>query len=84
LVRAVRFRTPLSRIRTLGAEIHPYCPANGGFLRLIARWAYDCGRIINPKTARSQAISGITWGVGQAVLEQSETDPAMGRFLNRN
>ncbi|PYV45016.1 MAG: acylaldehyde oxidase [Acidobacteria bacterium] len=46
--------------------------------------AYDCGRIINPKTARSQAIGGITWGIGQALLEKSETDPAMGRFLNRN
>ena len=37
--------------------------------------AYDAGRIINPKTARSQAIGGIIWGVGQALLEQSETDP---------
>jgi xanthine dehydrogenase YagR molybdenum-binding subunit len=46
--------------------------------------AYDAGRIINPKTARSQAIGGIIWGVGQALLEQSETDPMMGRFLNRN
>lgn len=46
--------------------------------------AYDAGRIINPKTARSQAIGGIIWGVGQALLEQSETDPATGRFLNRN
>jgi xanthine dehydrogenase YagR molybdenum-binding subunit len=46
--------------------------------------AYDAGRIINPKTARSQAIGGITWGVGQALLEQSETDPVLGRFLNRN
>ena len=46
--------------------------------------AYDAGRIINPKTARSQAIGGIIWGVGQALLEQSETDPEMGRFLNRN
>jgi len=46
--------------------------------------AYDAGRIINPKTARSQAIGGIIWGVGQALLEQSETDPAMGRFVNRN
>jgi xanthine dehydrogenase YagR molybdenum-binding subunit len=46
--------------------------------------AYDAGRIINPKTARSQAIGGITWGVGQALLEQSETDPVMGRFINRN
>ncbi|HWE53587.1 MAG TPA: xanthine dehydrogenase family protein molybdopterin-binding subunit [Bryobacteraceae bacterium] len=46
--------------------------------------AYDCGRVINPKTARSQAIGGIIWGVGQALMEQSETDPAMGRFMNRN
>jgi xanthine dehydrogenase YagR molybdenum-binding subunit len=46
--------------------------------------AYDAGRIINPKTARSQALDGIIWGVGQALLEQSETDPVLGRFLNRN
>jgi xanthine dehydrogenase YagR molybdenum-binding subunit len=46
--------------------------------------AYDAGRIINPRTARSQAIGGIVWGVGQALLEQSETDPKMGRFLHRN
>ena len=46
--------------------------------------AYDAGRIVNPKTARSQAIGGIIWGVGQALLEQSETDPASGRFLHRN
>jgi xanthine dehydrogenase YagR molybdenum-binding subunit len=46
--------------------------------------AYDAGRIINPKTARSQAIGGIIWGVGQALLEQSETDPTTGRFINRN
>ncbi|WP_433296359.1 xanthine dehydrogenase family protein molybdopterin-binding subunit [Pseudonocardia sp. CA-142604] len=46
--------------------------------------AYDAGQIINPKTARSQAIGGIIWGVGQALLEQSEMDPAMARFVNRN
>jgi xanthine dehydrogenase YagR molybdenum-binding subunit len=46
--------------------------------------AYDAGRIINPKTARSQAIGGIIWGVGQALLEQSETDPTTGRYLSRN
>src|SRR5579864_4419054 len=44
----------------------------------------DCGRVINPKTARSQAIGGIIWGVGQALFEKTETDPALGRFLNRN
>jgi xanthine dehydrogenase YagR molybdenum-binding subunit len=46
--------------------------------------AYDAGRIINPKTARSQAIGGIIWGVGQALHEQSETDPTIARFVNRN
>jgi xanthine dehydrogenase YagR molybdenum-binding subunit len=46
--------------------------------------AYDAGRIVNPKTARSQAIGGIIWGVGQALFEQTETDPVLGRFLNRN
>jgi xanthine dehydrogenase YagR molybdenum-binding subunit len=45
---------------------------------------YDAGRIINPKTARSQAMGGIIWGVGQALLEESETDPVTGRFLHRN
>ena len=46
--------------------------------------AYDAGQVINPKTARSQAIGGIIWGTGQALLEQTETDPVLGRFLNRN
>jgi xanthine dehydrogenase YagR molybdenum-binding subunit len=46
--------------------------------------AYDAGRIINPKTARSQAIGGIIWGAGQALLEQSEMDPRTVRFLSRN
>ncbi len=46
--------------------------------------AYDCGQVVNPKTARSQAIGGIIWGVGQALMEQSETDPTTGRFINRN
>jgi xanthine dehydrogenase YagR molybdenum-binding subunit len=46
--------------------------------------AYDCGQVVNPKTARSQAIGGIIWGVGQALMEQSETDPTTGRLINRN
>jgi xanthine dehydrogenase YagR molybdenum-binding subunit len=46
--------------------------------------AYDAGRIINPKLARSQAIGGIIWGTGQALMERSETEPNMGRFLYRN
>ncbi len=43
--------------------------------------AYSVGRIINPRTARSQAIGGIIWGIGQALLEESRVDPKTGRFV---
>jgi xanthine dehydrogenase YagR molybdenum-binding subunit len=46
--------------------------------------AYDAGKIINRITARSQAIGGIIWGAGQALLEQSETDSRTGSYLHRN
>jgi xanthine dehydrogenase YagR molybdenum-binding subunit len=45
---------------------------------------YSAGRIINPKTARSQMIGGISWGIGQALLESSEVDHRLGRFLSKN
>ncbi len=45
---------------------------------------YDAGKIVNPKTARSQAIGGIIWGVGQALTEQSVWDAHSARYLNRN
>jgi xanthine dehydrogenase YagR molybdenum-binding subunit len=45
---------------------------------------YSAGRIINPKTARSQMIGAIVWGYGQAVLEESAFDPTLGRFLSKN
>jgi xanthine dehydrogenase YagR molybdenum-binding subunit len=45
---------------------------------------YDAGNVINPRTARSQAIGGIIWGVGQALLEHSDWDPRTARYINRN
>jgi xanthine dehydrogenase YagR molybdenum-binding subunit len=45
---------------------------------------YSAGRIINPKTARSQIAGGLVWGVGQALLERSEMDVSLGRFLSKN
>ena len=45
---------------------------------------YDAGRILNPKTARSQMTGGIIWGIGQALLERSEMDTRLGRFLSKN
>jgi xanthine dehydrogenase YagR molybdenum-binding subunit len=45
---------------------------------------YSAGRIVNPKTARSQMIGGIVWGYGQAVLEESAMDAKLGRFVSKN
>lgn len=45
---------------------------------------YSAGRIINPKTARSQMTGGIIWGYGQAVLEESALEPTLGRYLSKN
>src|SRR5262245_5977466 len=42
------------------------------------------GRILNPKTARSQIIGGIVWGIGMALEEESVIDQKFGRFVNHN
>jgi xanthine dehydrogenase YagR molybdenum-binding subunit len=43
---------------------------------------YDAGRIMNPRTARSQLLGGLTFGIGMALLEELIPDPAHGRFIN--
>jgi xanthine dehydrogenase YagR molybdenum-binding subunit len=40
------------------------------------------GRIINPKTARSQIIGGVVWGIGMALHEETLTDHRLGRIMN--
>jgi xanthine dehydrogenase YagR molybdenum-binding subunit len=42
------------------------------------------GRIINPKTAGSQILGGLVWGIGSALLEESVIDQTFGRFMNHN
>ncbi|GGM30246.1 xanthine dehydrogenase family protein molybdopterin-binding subunit [Dactylosporangium sucinum] len=42
----------------------------------------DGGRILNPKTARSQIIGGTVGGIGMALLEETVTDPHTGRIAN--
>ncbi|MFC6051175.1 xanthine dehydrogenase family protein molybdopterin-binding subunit, partial [Methylobacterium hispanicum] len=42
------------------------------------------GRILNAKTARSQAIGGMTFGVGAALMEDAVMDPRSGTFVNRD
>jgi len=45
---------------------------------------YSAGRIINPRTARSQITGGMIWGLGQALLESSDVDAELGRFVSKN
>lgn len=42
------------------------------------------GRILNPKTARSQITGGVTWGIGMALTEESHLDPRWGNFATRS
>jgi xanthine dehydrogenase YagR molybdenum-binding subunit len=46
--------------------------------------AIAAGRIINAKTARSQIIGGVVWGIGQALHEETHCDHRLGRFMNHN
>ncbi len=48
--------------------------------RIVA--AYGAGKILNPKTARSQLQGGIVWGVGMALEEETLVDRRTGRYMN--
>lgn len=45
---------------------------------------YSVGRIINPKTARSQMIGGLIWGWGMATMEGTAYEERHGRWLAKN
>jgi xanthine dehydrogenase YagR molybdenum-binding subunit len=45
---------------------------------------FAVGRIINPKTARSQFIGGMTMGLGMALHEESLIDLEFGDYLNHD
>ncbi|MXV50715.1 molybdopterin-dependent oxidoreductase [Pedobacter sp. HMF7647] len=46
--------------------------------------AVAAGKILNPKTAHSQIIGGLVWGIGMALHEDSVMDNQFGRFVNHN
>ncbi|MFJ6793734.1 xanthine dehydrogenase family protein molybdopterin-binding subunit [Streptomyces sp. NPDC091268] len=45
---------------------------------------FAAGRILNPRTARSQFIGGMVMGLGMALTEHSTLDPAFGDFAERD
>ena len=44
--------------------------------------SFDCGRIINAKTAASQFRGGIIMGIGLALMEETQFDERNGRIMN--
>jgi xanthine dehydrogenase YagR molybdenum-binding subunit len=44
--------------------------------------AFAPGRVLNPRTARSQLMGGMLWGLGQALLEGTRMDNRYGRWTN--
>jgi xanthine dehydrogenase YagR molybdenum-binding subunit len=46
--------------------------------------AYDCGRILNSKTANSQLVGGIVWGISMALFEKTRYDARTARIMNAN
>jgi xanthine dehydrogenase YagR molybdenum-binding subunit len=49
-----------------------------------ATGAYAAGRVLNAKTARSQYLGGITFGIGTALLERTVTDHRTGRVVTHD
>jgi len=45
---------------------------------------FAAGRILNPKTARSQAIGGMVFGIGAALTEDLVVDTRYGFFVNHD
>jgi xanthine dehydrogenase YagR molybdenum-binding subunit len=51
-------------------------------LRMLGVFA--AGRILNMKTALSQAVGGMIWGVGSALTEEAVVDARYGFFVNHD
>jgi xanthine dehydrogenase YagR molybdenum-binding subunit len=45
---------------------------------------FAAGRILNAKTARSQMIGGMIWGIGSALMEGNQVDLRYGSFINQD
>ena len=50
----------------------------------VSRWVgtFGVGRLLNAKTANSQLIGGIVYGIGMALMEHTVMDPNRGRVVN--
>lgn len=46
--------------------------------------AVAAGKIINPKTAESQVLGGMIWGISKALHEETILDHQFGKYINAN
>jgi xanthine dehydrogenase YagR molybdenum-binding subunit len=46
--------------------------------------AFAAGKIVNPKTAQSQLMGGMIWGISAALFEQTEIDKRTARYTNKD
>jgi xanthine dehydrogenase YagR molybdenum-binding subunit len=42
---------------------------------------FDIGRVLNAKTARSQLLGGMIWGISYSLQEHAVVDPRNGHFM---
>ncbi|WP_103355824.1 xanthine dehydrogenase family protein molybdopterin-binding subunit [Amycolatopsis sp. CA-128772] len=59
--------------------------ADTGEIRVSRLWGtFAAGRIVNPVTARSQFLGGMTMGLSMALFESSTMDPRTGHVVNHD
>jgi xanthine dehydrogenase YagR molybdenum-binding subunit len=46
--------------------------------------AFAAGRVMNTRTAHSQYVGGMIWGIGSALHEATEIDRLRARYVNDN
>ncbi len=46
--------------------------------------AFAAGKILNARTARSQLLGGMVWGIGHALMEETVRDCRTGTWVNSN
>ena len=81
----IKAQSQLSR-HAFGAQfVEVRVDADSGEIRLNrVLGVFAVGRVINPKTARSQFIGGMTQGLGMALQEESVMDRGFGDYLNHD
>jgi xanthine dehydrogenase YagR molybdenum-binding subunit len=74
------------RVNAFGAQfVEVRVDPDLGLVRVArALGAFDIGTVLNQKTARSQAIGGIVFGIGMALLEHTSIHPTLGKVASPN